>query len=58
MVTSWPTGAQGAHHALEDRSDPRAAVGIAAAQDGGDELVRFPVEDEQGMVHVLPVEPW
>jgi hypothetical protein len=32
-------------------------VGGARAQDGGDELAGLPVEDEQRVVHVLPVIP-
>ena len=49
------SGSVGAHDPLEDGDYPPAGVHRPRAQDGGNELVGVPVEDEQGMIHMLAV---
>ena len=50
-----PARPQRPHQALEDGHGAPGAVGVARAQDGGDELVGVAVEDQQRVVHVLAV---
>ena len=50
-----PSGPQGLDQPLEDGEDPVAAVGIARPQDRGDQLVAIPVEEQQGVIHVLAI---
>ena len=56
MVTRASARAAARTDALEDRLDPSAAMGIAGAQHGGDELMGLAVEDQQRVEHVLAVE--
>jgi hypothetical protein len=50
-----PALTQPPDYLLEHGFDPGTAVGIAGAQDHGDELAGLTIEDEQGMEHVLAV---
>jgi hypothetical protein len=50
---TWPGGTEQADQPAQDRHAPSTSMGIARSEDGTDQLVGLPIEDQQWVEHVL-----